>query len=183
MKVKSLVSIFLSLMCFAMGASEVDYGHKGLTKALKKAGVSDPSSLEEMVLPDSLNALHQVNGKYFLVNDADENPSSYVYVGRVFTHRTGGSGDNADNSSSEYFDYVIFFDKSKAVQSVKVFNYQALHGHEITAKGWLKQFVGYGGEKPLHVDKDVDSISGATISVYAITDDVEVKTKILQNIP
>ena len=49
----------------------------------------------------------------------------------------------------------------------------------MTAKGWLKQFTGYNGTSQLEVNKNVDAISGATVSVYAITDDVIAKTEIL----
>jgi len=34
----------------------------------------------------------------------------------------------------------------------------------------------------LQVEKNIDTISGATISVYAITCDVEIKTEILKQI-
>jgi Na+-translocating ferredoxin:NAD+ oxidoreductase RnfG subunit len=65
------------------------------------------------------------------------------------------------------------------VVQVKVFNYQATHGQEITAKSWLKQFIGYQGQKELKVNKDIDSISGATISTYAITEDINKRSAIL----
>ncbi len=45
------------------------------------------------------------------------------------------------------------------------------------AKGWLKQFTGYDGSDTLEVGKNVDAISGATISVYGITLDVQMKTR------
>ena len=38
---------------------------------------------------------------------------------------------------------------------------------------------GYDGSTELPVDRDIDAISGATISVYAITHDVQQKTEIL----
>jgi Na+-translocating ferredoxin:NAD+ oxidoreductase RnfG subunit len=89
---------------------------------------------------------------------------------------------NETNSheSSEYFDYYILFDENKTVRKVGVYNYMATHGQEITAKGWLKQFTGYDGFAPLQVDKDIDAISGATISVYAITADIEHMSRLLQ---
>jgi len=63
--------------------------------------------------------------------------------------------------------------------NVKVFNYQATHGHEITAKGWLKQFIGYTAKGNLNVGKTVDSISGATISVNGITSNIRMVTAVL----
>lgn len=57
----------------------------------------------------------------------------------------------------------------------------ATHGHEVSAKGWLKQFIGYNGNESLQVGKNVDAIIGATISVYGITRDIKEKTVLLMN--
>jgi len=65
---------------------------------------------------------------------------------------------------------------------VRVFNYQATHGQEVSAKGWLRQFDGYDGSTVLKVGKDIDAISGATISVYGITRDVQERTRLLARI-
>ena len=99
--------------------------------------------------------------------------------------RAGGCSNSIElpkEEESEYFDYFIRFDKNKTVKLVKVFNYQATHGQEVTSKGWLKQFIGHDGTGSLQVGKNVDAISGATISVYAITVDVEMKTTLLKKI-
>ena len=73
----------------------------------------------------------------------------------------------------EYFDYYIIFDSSIKVEKVRVYNYQATHGHEVGGTGWLKQFIGYEGETKLELGKNIDSISGATISANAITYNVQ----------
>ena len=39
--------------------------------------------------------------------------------------------------------YEVITDSKKTVQEVKVFNYQATHGQEVTVKSWLKQFIGH----------------------------------------
>ena len=49
-------------------------------------------------------------------------------------------------------------------------------------KGWLNQFIGYDGTKTLRVGKEIDSISGATISAYGITTDIQQKTFYLQSL-
>ncbi len=187
MNFKSGTLLFIGLLslCFTIAQTGVNYKNKALIKALQKAGVSDLSAIEEIVVPDSVISSNQIKGKYFLIKESNEKQYEYVYVGRVNSCRAGGcsiSNDLSKDGASEYFDYYILFDKNKTVQAVKVFNYQATHGQEITAKGWLKQFVGHDGSESLQVDKNIDAISGATISVYAITYDVEVKTDILKQI-
>ena len=164
------------------GQSEIDDKNKVLTKSLEHLGINNLWSNPTLLIPDSISNIHVINGKYFYLQN-NTNLSQYAYIGRVNSCRGGGcssSNNPINNTYSEYFDYFILFDQNKNVQTVKVFNYQATHGQEITAKGWLKQFIGYDGKRPLQVNKDVDTISGATISVYAITADIETKTKVLQ---
>nr|MDA3853565.1 FMN-binding protein [Bacteroidales bacterium] len=117
-------------------------------------------------------------GAFFTSDSLDSNCTiKYIYIGRVNSCRTGTC--SVDEDLAEYFDYIILFNTDKSVVQVKVFNYQATHGQEITAKSWLKQFIGYQGQKELKVNKDIDSISGATISTYAITEDINKRSAIL----
>lgn len=186
MKIKSGILFFIGMLnvCLVLAQSEINYKHNTLVKALQKAGVTDMLAVEEISFSNKGTSAKQISGKYFLINDKKVSQYQYIYVGRVNSCRTGGcsiSNDLQKDGTSEYFDYYILFDKHKTVRAVKVFNYQATHGHEITSKGWLNQFIGYNGSKPLQVNKNIDAISGATISVYAITIDVEMKTEVLNN--
>ena len=99
----------------------------------------------------------------------------YVFVSRVNSCRMGGCsitpGDVAVDF--EYFDYYIVTDPTGKVLVVKVFNYQATHGHEVMSKGWLKQFIGFDGSQNLVYGKDIQAISGATISAKSIIDDIK----------
>lgn len=175
--------LIISLGVFAKG--DVNYEHKSVIKTLVKTGKMVNPSLLEMNLPASISSKHSLQGKFFSVNN--ENSQSQIkniYIGRVNSCRAGGcSIPNAEmGANSEYFDYFICFDQNCEVLLVKVFNYQATHGHEVTAKGWLKQFIGHQPEQNLKVGKDIDSISGATISVKGITQDVNDKTQLLKQI-
>lgn len=187
MKLKSGILIIVGLLSFyfTFAQNDINYKHRTLIKVLQKAGITDLSVVEEISLPDSVITGNQIKGKYFLIKENNLSRYQYIYVGRVNSCRTGGcsvSNEIPKEGNSEYFDYYILFDQNKTVQTVKVFNYQATHGYEITSKGWLKQFIGHDGSEPLQVDKNIDAISGATISVYAITIDIETKTEILKQI-
>lgn len=174
-----LITIVTYSQLWAIGGDMLHYNSKKLSKALDKIGMLDINNFEEITLPDSI--ANEVPGKFFTYNEKLENsPFKYMYIGRVSSCRAGICSVNED--VSEYFDYLILFDANKGVLQVKVFNYQASHGQEITAKSWLKQFIGYKGEKTLEVNKEIDSITGATISTYAITEDISKKTRILNNL-
>ncbi|MDA3882398.1 MAG: FMN-binding protein [Bacteroidales bacterium] len=187
MNLKKIILTLISLICFVsvFAQTPINYQPKALLKSLQKAGVADMSTIKEVTLPDSASLQQSFQGKFFLINTNNVSQYKYIYVGRVNSCRAGGCSithNVANNGNSEYFDYYILFDTNKTVQTVKVFNYQATHGQEVTAKGWLKQFIGYNGSESLQVNKNIDAISGATISVYAITIDIELKTEILHNL-
>lgn len=119
------------------------------------------------------------NSAFYAV-EQNSNLAAYAYIGRVFTCRSGGCNakSTADpTAESEYFDYFILFDTEATVKFVKVFNYAATHGQEISAAWWLRQFVGYQGKEHLKSGKNIDAIAGATISADAATDDIQLVTK------
>ena len=171
----SLISVI------SLGQNSVQFQNKALQKVLQENGVPGFSFVSEMQIADSIKKHNGVNGKFFEIQ-SDGSKFKYIYVGRVNSCRAGGCSLSVEifpRSESEFFDYFILFDQEKTVQLVKVFNYQATHGHAVTAKGWLKQFIGHDETESLQVNRNIDAISGATISVYAITCDIELKTKLL----
>lgn len=173
-----ILLIFININGYCQ--SEINYSPKPLFKELSKYSKLESIELKEIPRSDA----KYYNGKFFkIINTLNNYPLSYIYIGRVNSSR--GSGSSIDNKYSdydqnEYFDYFIFFDKSLSVVLVKVYNYQASHGQEVTSTGWLRQFIGYNGAKSLNVGKEVDAISGATISVNGITTDIKHKTEILK---
>lgn len=164
----------------------IDFEDKTLLKELQKVSGADMPARKEIPIPETLNAHQTVQGKFFeLSGTGDQGIKKYIYVGRVNTCRQGGcsnSGQAALTEAAEYFDYFIVFEPNLSVQQVKVYNYQASHGQEISNKGWLKQFQGHNGNRPLTVGKSIDGISGATISVQAVTADIAEKTKLLKTV-
>lgn len=159
----------------------VDFHPKSLERELNKAN-GGPVTLNELQ-GDPGEVSGAVQGRFFAVSSPEPLAVKYAYVGRVKTCRTGGceiETDPPSNLESEYFDYFILYDPDGQVRSLKIFNYQATHGQEITAKGWLKQFTGYDGKSGLLVGKQIDAVSGATISVNAIASDVEYRTRMLR---
>ncbi len=185
MSLKNKMVLLILLLNSFVGYSQTDninYQHKMLVKVLKKAGLTNMNQTYEIKLPDSISNSYIIEGKYFKIESEKLIIYKYIYVGRVNSCRIGGcsiSNKTNNDGNSEYFDYYILFNESKTVSLVKIFNYNATHGQEVTSRSWLRQFVGYDNSEELQINKNIDSISGATISVYAITQDIEEKTKIL----
>ena len=162
------------------GQSKVGINTKVVNAEVKKNFGAENFKLEELTVASSDDEV--LNGVFasVLIN---EQVVGFAYVGRVNSCRTGGCSVSKEelkaDGTHEYFDYLVLFDHRVSVKLVKVINYQASHGHEISARGWLKQFIGYNGEDEMQVGKNIDAISGATISVYAITNDVNRITRML----
>lgn len=158
----------------------LNFEDKTLQKELLKVSGADNAQWKEIPVPEG----NSIQGKFLSISDLN-NHKKYIYIGRVNSCRQGGCSNPIPTMSietSEYFDYLVVFDANFLVQQVKVYNYQATHGQEVTNSGWLKQFQGYDGSRPLTVGKSIDAISGATISVYGITTDVQEKTRMLKKI-
>ena len=178
-----LILAFLLFVIFGDAAfTEANINRKRLNKEIENRFQLTGFDLRKTEISNTTPGNNET-GIFWNIESKNET-IGFVYTGRVFSCSKNGCtvGQSAASvENAEFFDYFILFDKTKNVTSVVVYNYEATHGQEITAKGWLKQFAGYNGSRNLVVGKNIDSISGATISVNAITDDIARKTSILKN--
>ena len=78
----------------------------------------------------------------------------------------------------EYFDYMVLYDNTLNIIQVDILVYRSDHGYEIMNKGWLKQFIGSKG-CDLVYGRDIDALSGATLSAGALTTDIQRWCKVL----
>jgi len=73
---------------------------------------------------------------------------------------------------ADYFDFIVIFDKDLIVSKIKVLVYREDHGGEVGSKRWLKQFIGITTDTELKYQDNIIGISGATISVESMTNEV-----------
>lgn len=83
----------------------------------------------------------------------------YYYFGQAF-------------GKADYFDFMVIFDKNLIISKVKVLVYREDHGGEVGSTRWLKQFIGKSSAQNLKYQEDIAGISGATISVRSMTNEV-----------
>ena len=114
-----------------MCQASINFTPKSLRVELKKMVGVEVELKEIMLAPEIARTLHL--GKFYsVIGNTNVYPVKYVYVGRVNTCRSGGctiKHDEKHETESEFFDYFIFFDSIATVQLVKIFNYEATHGH------------------------------------------------------
>jgi len=118
---------------------------------------------------------------------SDDNLLGVMYNGRVNSCRLGGCSAEGYEETEidldvEYFDYLVMYNLNNQIKYLKVYNYNATYGYEITSKAWLKQFINYDGSNKLHLNQQIDGISGATISAEAMTKELSSKTLLLKNL-
>ena len=70
---------------------------------------------------------------------------------------------------SQPITFVVFFDPNGKVLKSHIVKYREPIGGEVSNQYWLKQFFGKSWESDYQVGTDIDGISGATISVNAVT--------------
>ncbi len=171
---KTILAIIAILLSFAnvQYASAVDF-EKPLRTELKRFIPAGEYSLSNIPVSDK----YKIDGKFFHIVSKMDSKAKFLYVGRVNTSR-----GNDKKEIANHFDYFIIYNSKQEVERVKIFNFQSSHGEAVTSSGWLKQFSGHSAKNTLKVGKNIDAISGATISVNNLTFDVQSKTIILSEI-
>jgi hypothetical protein len=71
----------------------------------------------------------------------------------------------------EPFDFVVLYDPNRIIRQVEILVYRSDHGFEIMNKRWLAQFQGTHGCGLIY-GKDIDAISGATLSAASLTETI-----------
>jgi Na+-translocating ferredoxin:NAD+ oxidoreductase RnfG subunit len=80
------------------------------------------------------------------------------------------------------FDYLVIYDKDLVIRRITVLVYRSSYGGEIMAQSWLKQFYGKKNGEDMEFEKDIDSISGATLSAPAMTDSVKALSELMADL-
>jgi hypothetical protein len=128
--------------------------------------------ITEIELADSIAINHQI----FKLNHSDS-IVGYSIITRALGCQIGGCDKpSTDSIAFEQFYFMTAFDAQKNIKKVRVLEYTSDHGYQIANKGWLKQFE---KEQKFEVGKNIDGISGATISVKSITKEVNYQISLL----
>jgi len=183
MKISSyIITVSIALWILMIGftnTNQIVVPHKKIEKTVKKY-----LKIQDFVL-QPIDVTIGTSSQTQIIEILDSTSTfGYIYVSRVNSCRAGGCSISQNDIAIEfeYFDYFLITDTAGNIINVKVFNYQATHGHEIMSRGWLKQFVGFNGSQALDYGKDIEAISGATISAKSLTEDIEIAQGVIQNL-
>ena len=126
---------------------------KKATKLIEKAYAVDDLQLENKEFQTK-----SVVGNFYKIFDSGQ-LLGFAFIGTA-------------PSKTDTFEYLVVFDQSLIIKKVNVLVYREDYGGEIGSNRWLKQFVGKERSTELAVGKNIAAISGATISVYSMTNAV-----------
>ncbi len=151
---------------------------KTMDKTLSKIWSDIELQKEEIVIPDSVNYTDGlfIEPKSLYQISTNDSLLGYAFVVVANGCKIGGCTKEDMHVIEEYngrfenFDFMVVFNPELSIIKVKVLQYRAEHGYEISSKNWLKQFKG-----PIQHRKygrDIDAISGATVSAQSITKNI-----------
>ena len=126
---------------------------KKATKLIEKTYAVDDLQLEYKEFQTK-----SVIGNFYKIFDSDQ-LLGFAFIGTA-------------PSKTDTFEYLVVFDQSFIIKKVNVLVYREDYGGEIGSNRWLKQFVGKARSAELVVGNNIAAISGATISVYSMTNTV-----------
>lgn len=131
---------------------------KKVDKEIKSAFEIENFSFESKTITSEIaSTLPSAFGKdnFFSIKNNDK-LLGYAYVSKA-------------PSKTDAFDYLVLLDPNLIVKKAKILVYREDYGGEIGSKRWLKQFIGKTKTDELRYNDTVVAISGATISVRAMT--------------
>jgi Na+-translocating ferredoxin:NAD+ oxidoreductase RnfG subunit len=73
----------------------------------------------------------------------------------------------------EMITYAVGINPNGSVQGIEIMEYRESYGYEVADLSWRKQFFGKTAADPLKLNKDIENISGATLSSKHLTDGVK----------
>lgn len=73
----------------------------------------------------------------------------------------------------EMITYALGISQDGVVKQIEILEYRESYGYEVAQDSWRSQFVGKDAVSTLKLNKDIQNISGATLSAKHLTDGVK----------
>ena len=68
--------------------------------------------------------------------------------------------------------YAVALTSEGKVRQVEILEYREAYGSEVRGASWRKQFVGRSHADPVQIGRDIQNVSGATLSCQHVTDGI-----------
>ncbi|MFH1001078.1 MAG: FMN-binding protein [Bacteroidota bacterium] len=166
---KTLFYIFLFHIILPFGDSDSGSFSTKITKLVQKQ--VDKTFKTETNLTQfypNVKDYYALNSTFYYIRTDDKQLQGIAVITHANGCILGGCSLNTSfESRFEKFYLLNIYNTKKELSSLIVLDYPGEHGYEISAKWWLKQFLGEI-TKPFVYRKNIDAISGATVSAQSV---------------
>ena len=163
-----LLIITLSLVSFPTG--DIDWlnsnGRKKLEQSISKIWKDKIIKKEEIKIPLATQKLigSKIKDQSVFKIIVDQKTEGYLFL-------------DSKRSKFDVFDYMVLLNNDLTIKKVKILVYREDYGGEICSPTFLKQFRGKSHESEIKLGKDIQGISGATISCRSAVSGIKIITK------
>lgn len=110
--------------------------------------------------------------------------SNFVYLYKIYLKENIIGYAILDNvyGKSMPITFLVLFDLKGNIKSSQIVKYREQYGGAVKNKNWNDQFIGRNSDSSFEVGKNINSISGATISVNSVTKGIKKLTLLIKEI-
>lgn len=180
-KILIFITLFTPLTdSFRAGVSFSKPVEKRLHKSLDQYFEKEDYHKTELLVEDSV--LNETNSFFYHVENISKTQDAYMVITIANGCKLGGCDvEHGQDEEFEQFYVLSIYSEDSKLQSLKIIDYPSEHGYEVTSKWWLKQFIKHQGDR-YEYSKNIDAISGATISVKSMIREVSYIQKCMPSI-
>jgi electron transport complex protein RnfG len=102
-----------------------------------------------------------------------------IYYGTTGDHTDGYAITDKELGEHEPIDFAVLFDAQGIVQRVEITAYREAYGDEVRSARFRRQFEGKRASDHIAAGRDIDIVSGASISSRSLADGVKRDTLIV----
>lgn len=106
----------------------------------------------------------------------------YLYIIKTKNNMSGYAILDNVYGKSLPITFLVTFDLKLNIKSVYIIKYREQYGGAVKNKSWNNQFIGKNSESSFKVGEDINSISGATISVKSVTKGIQKLSLLIKEI-
>ena len=168
-----ILSVLLALVLVRPAAGVVLLNQEQALKQMFPAAAKVVHEAHVFTAEQAEAAKAQLGGKWTLyqsgskAEEAKENDSVTFYFGMKDGKKTGVALVEVQPGKWGPVKYIVALDLSGKVTNLAVMSYVEQRGRPIATRRFLDQFLGKTAKSPITVGKDIDAVSGATISSRA----------------
>ena len=128
-----------------------------IDKAITSVYETEDLRYESVIIPKNTTGIAKetLENNFFKLFIADDF-KGFIYVAQA-------------PSMKNVFDFLVILSPELEIEKAKILIYREQHGRQIGATRWLNQFKGMTVKDRPQLGKEVDGISGATISAKGMT--------------